>query len=412
MGVKRLTRAQFLRVSGGALLATRFPASIAAADEVEARVATVIADYDRQGTHRTGTTVDAASARWLAEQAREAGAAVTLEPFELDRIDVLTASAESGGRRIDGLPFYDGGFTDARGASGPIGAPAANPAIALIRLNAAAVSSEGRSIAALRRSTTIRAIVAITDGAHPGLTPSNAIDFKAPYGVPVLQVSSEDSAWLDELALAGRDVTVIAHVMRTRVSADTVVANIRGTDASLSPVVVMTPRSGWWMCASERGGGLASWLEIIRAVAARRARRPLLLVASSGHELGHFGLDTFLARRPGLITKAAAWVHLGANIGAAGGSARLHASADEIAALADAALLRTQARGAEHVARGTVPAGEARNIHVGGGRYVSLLGGGPFFHSREDRWPAAVDVPAVAQFARAFSDLTTTLVSL
>jgi hypothetical protein len=407
-----MTRAEFLRLSGGALAAAHWSARLSADDDVETWVERVIAAYDAQGIHRTATTVDEASARWLVEQATRAGAHAELEPFEIDRVDVVSASMTSGGGAVEGLPFFDAGFTDGRGITGRIGAPATNPEIALVRLNAAAISSEGRSIAALRRSTTLRAIVAITEGAHPGLTPSNAIDFKAPYGAPVLQVSSEHGAWLDTLARDGRDVTVVAQVTRTHTSANNVVAAVPGIDATLAPVVVMTPRSGWWMCASERGGGLACWLTIARTVAQRRARRSLLLVASSGHELGHFGLDAFLARRPDLITRASAWVHLGANIGAAGGAARVQASADEIDEKATIALSSAHARVAARLPRGTVPAGEARNIHVGGGRYVSLLGSGPFFHSVEDRWPVAVDVPAVAQFARACSELTASLVSL
>ncbi len=230
--------------------------------------------------------------------------------------------------------------------------------------------------------------------------------------MPVLQVSSRHSAWLTDLARAGRNVRIVAHAARMRTTANNVVAAIAGRDPSLSPVVVMTPRSGWWNCAGERGGGIAGWLEIARAVAARPGRRPLLMVASSGHELGHYGLDEFIARRPGLIRGAAAWVHLGANIGAAGGGVRLQASADEIDALASAPLARAGAHIAQRVPRGTVPAGEARNIHVGGGRYVSLLGTGPLFHSRADRWPDAVDRAAVSQFARAFAALTTALVNL
>ena len=44
-----------------------------------------------------------------------------------------------------------------------------------------------------------------------------------------------------------------------------VVAVVSRTDGA-PPLVVMTPRSGWWSCASERGGGFACWLEIMRAV--------------------------------------------------------------------------------------------------------------------------------------------------
>jgi hypothetical protein len=246
--------------------------------------------------------------------------------------------------------------------------------------------------------------VAVTQGAHAGLSPSNAAVFANPYGCPVLQVGSEDAAWLGEQSRLRRDVRVVAQATRTPARASNVIATISGREPGLPPVVVMTPRSGWWQCASERGGGLASWLEIART-AADRSRRPMLFVASSGHELGHFGLDAFLERRPGLIKTAAAWLHLGANIGAAGGAARLQTSDDQIEAIATGALDRTNAQVQQHVPRGTVPAGEARNIHTGGGRYVSLLGSGPLFHSPSDRWPAAVDVPAVARFAAAFADI-------
>jgi hypothetical protein len=46
---------------------------------------------------------------------------------------------------------------------------------------------------------------------------------------------------------------------------------------------------------------------------------------------------------------------------------------------------------------------------VGGGRYVSMLGNGPYFHSLADRWPAVVDVPAIARYAAAVAELAITL---
>jgi hypothetical protein len=38
-----------------------------------------------------------------------------------------------------------------------------------------------------------------------------------------------------------------------------------------------------------------------------------------------------------------------------------------------------------------------------------MLGSGPYFHSLTDRWPAVVDVPALARYAAAVADLTITL---
>ena len=149
----------------------------------------------------------------------------------------------------------------------------------------------------------------------------------------------------------------------------------------------------------------------MRALAAAGAARPATFVASSGHELGHLGLESFLNRRRVLLKGAAAWVHLGANIGAAGGRARLQASDDAIERPARAAMTQAGTGELQRVARGTVPAGEARNIHIGGGRYLSLLGSSPFFHSQADRWPAAVDAAAVARYATAIADLVVSLAS-
>ena len=98
----------------------------------------------------------------------------------------------------------------------------------------------------------------------------------------------------------GAEALLTAHVERTPVKAFNVVTVVPGTDKGAPPLVVMTPRSGWWGCASERGGGLACWLEIMRAMCAARPVRDTLFLASSGHELGHLGLDAFIQRRPRL----------------------------------------------------------------------------------------------------------------
>ena len=73
------------------------------------------------------------------------------------------------------------------------------------------------------------------------------------------------------------------------------------------------------------------------------------------------------------------------------------------------ALTRAGAAVKQRVARGTRPGGEARNIHDGGGRYVSLLGSGPFFHNAADRWPDSVDMPAVSRFGQAIAEVAVEL---
>ena len=337
-----------------------------------------------------------------------AGGETRLMSFALNRIDPIAARLTAEGRTIEGLPFFDGGFTNETGITGRLGTDSSAD-IALVILDQPAILTEGESIAALRRQASLRGIVAVTTGGFPGLVPSNARSFAQPFGVPVLQVGSEHQAFLTRIAARGAPITVVAAATRTPSRASNVVANVSGMQANLAPLVVMTPRSGWWQCASERGGGLACWIETLRAVSAAKPAREVIFLASSGHELGHYGLDAFLRERPELIKGARAWIHLGASIGAAGGQMRIQASDDAIEESTLRALEKAGASIAIRVPRGTVPLGEARNIHTDGGRYVSLLGNSPHFHTQQDRWPGAVDVDAIARFAEGVSSLAVAL---
>jgi hypothetical protein len=384
-------------------------AAPAPADGINARISTVIQQYDAQGLHRTATETDHQSAAWLMERAKSAGADAQLDRFAISRVDLHAVWIDVAGRRVDGLPLFDGTFTDGAGLRGRLVAAGADGELGLLSADGGAIASEGRALAELRQSGRYKALVVVTRGASPGLSPMNAIDFTRPYGCPVLQVGSDHADWLEERARVGAEAQFLAHATRTASHAFNVVASIGGTQPALAPVVVITPRSGWWQCASERGGGIACWLEAIRRAKEARPARPVQFAASSGHELGHLGLDAFLEARPGLVTDAAAWVHLGANIGAAGGQPRLQASSDELEHAAASALERAGAPVQQRAPRGRMPNGEARNLHAGGARYASLLGSSPVFHNPSDRWPAAVDADAVARFASAVGELVVTL---
>lgn len=408
--MSRLTRKDFLRLALAAPLAAlpRLAFSQDAGTEAlrRERVADVFRMFHLLGSHRTATEPDNNTAEWLAGEVSKRGGECTPRQFTLDRVDLRAAFLEADSARREALPFFDGGFTAADGVRGRLGLQGSGAPMVLVTLDQAAISSEGRFIAALRRDPAVRGVIAVTEGGMPGLCPSNAVDFLQPYGAPVLQMSSTAKEWLTGLATAGTDVRLVAHAERSKAQATNILATVRGRRPELPPVVVMTPRSGWYQSVAERGGGLACWLETLQAVAEARPERTVRFIASSGHELGHLGLDMFLHDEPGLIKGAAAWVHLGANIGAQDGRTRLQSSADDIEGVALAAMQVSGARIDARVPRGTVPGGEARNIHVGGGRYVSLLGSSPYFHNPFDLWPQAVDLDAVLKYAAATVELT------
>jgi hypothetical protein len=309
-----------------AVLARRAAAQTTPSSLRESRIRRIIQAYDEQGFHRTGTSVDHASANWLRDEVRQSGLTGSLEPFPLHRIDPQSAALIVGDRRIEGLPLFDAAFTGERGLRGRLGSLDSAAEIGVVESipNAAGAGPLGDA----RRKSRHKAIICTTRGSRPGLCPSNADSFLEPFGPPVLQVAGEHAVWLQEEARRGTEVQVLAHVRRSPAEAFNVTARVTGADSALLPLVIMTPRSGWYRCTSERGGGLACWLELIRILREAKPARDVVFVASSGHELGHLGINAFVDRRPGIVSRSIGWVHLGANIGAASRAANQASPAD------------------------------------------------------------------------------------
>lgn len=372
------------------------------------RIGAVIRAYENQGFHRTGTDVDRISGDWLANEVRRIGVEPALEEFSLSRVDPVSASLVVDDRKIDGLPLFDGNFTSPAGIAGTLGSLQSDASIGLAEIPPN--GAESGVVGDARRQNRHQAIVVVTRGARPGFCPSNADSFLRPFGPPVLQVASEEAHFLAGCARQGATVRLTAHVERTPAQAFNVVVVVSGSNKGLAPLVVMTPRSGWWNCASERGGGLACWLEIMRAIHDAKPARDVLFVASSGHELGHLGLDAFAERRPGLMSAAKAWIHLGANIGAARGPGNnLQASDDEMESMIAEAMIKAGLRIDRRLPRGAMPRGEAANVHRGGGRYISIIGNNDLFHNTTDRGADVVDLKVIERFAGAFAMVTTLL---
>jgi hypothetical protein len=336
--------------------------------------------WDSGGVHRTGTAEDHASAAWLVREVEALGATATLETFTLARVDPVACRIEGADFRIEAVPVFDSPPTPHDGVTGDI---------RVVPLSPWAVYT--RDYRTLRRTSGHDGLVIVCTGAQPGLGLLNAEHFNEPYGAPAVHVAD---------APPGPVTRLINHYRVTRAEAPNVVVTLPGRDRSRPPVVVMTPRSSWWHSTSERGGGLVCWLETLRALIAAPPLCDVVMTANSGHELGHLGLDAFLARRPGWdAAGAAVWVHYGANIGATGGALSIQSADEPLRRAMHQALVRAGAPPVTLAPVTQVPNGETRDIHRGGGRYVTLVGSNPLFHLPSDRWPDAVDVPAIERIA-------------
>ncbi len=316
-------------------------------------------------------------------------------------MDRVAAYLEIDGARIAGVPVFDAPATGADGVAGRLGPVGSAAAIGVVELSPQAVYAPDYE--KLRRAARHDALVVVCDGTRPGMGLLNAERFRAPYGAPAIHVSSEARATVLNGAGRGAEARLVADSGLTPARACNVVATIRGREPRRPPVVVMTPRSSWWQSTAERGGGLVCWLETLRAVIAAPPAPDVVFTANSGHELGHLGLDEFVARRPGWERPpgggGAVWVHYGANIGAAGGELSVLSADPDFAALTASALTCAGHRPARIAPPSLVPSGETRDIHRAGGRYVTLVGSNPLFHLPDDRWPHAVDAAVVARIA-------------
>jgi hypothetical protein len=264
----------------------------------------------------------------------------------------------------------------------------------------------------LRCDAAHRALVIVCAGARPGMGLLNAERFRNPFGAPTIHVSSEASGTVLAGAARAAPARVVAENRYVPASARNVVVAIAGSRRGSPPVVVMTPRSSWWQSTAERGGGLVCWLEALRALIAAPPGCDVIFTANSGHELGHLGLDDFIARRPRwerpISEGGATWIHFGANIGAADGELSVQSACDELRQLTATELARA-GRAPVVAPKTLVPSGETRDIHHAGGRYVTLVGSNAWFHLPQDRWPHAVDADAVTRVAAAAAALTVEL---
>jgi len=332
-----------------------------------------------------------------------------MESFPLERIDPLAAYIECDGMRIEGEALCDGPDTAATGVVGPVTDPSGEGLVGVMELSPSDVY--GQEYQRMRRESRHRAQVIVTMGGAPGLALFNAEGFRAPFGPPTVQVSSIERDRVRRALARNVPFRVVVQTKRTPTHGRNVVVTIAGRDRSRPAVVVMTPRSSWWQSTSERGGGLVCWLETVRALIAHPPACDVIFAANTGHELGHVGLDDFVARRPGWETKAT-WIHYGANIGATGSKLMIMSAQDDLRALAAQHLTRAGQKPDLIADKTTIPTGETKDIHKTGGRYLTLVAPpstSPLFHLPQDRWPHAVDVPAIARMAEGMANAVVAL---
>lgn len=360
---------------------------------MEQRISTLIAEYSSQGIHRTGTEVDHLSADWLIAKISALGIDASETAFGFQRLQPLECSLGLADLTIPGVPLYDCSYTDEKGFTGSLGPIGSQADIGVAMAPPFANAEIGQAIHSARLTDAHQGIVIVTDASLPktGIALLNAEHFSKPFGPPVLQVARKHWPEIQSAIAAAAPGHLTLHAETVDAIARNIGATIAGKNRKLAPLVIMTPRSGWWQCASERGGGIACFLEMMRAIKASEPQRDVIFTANTGHELGHIGLDHYLEAHAALVQDALVWIHLGANFAARHDrGVRLQYSDEAARSRLRPWLEKNSIQPDAETPIGERPLGEARNIFDGGGRYLSILGRNGLFHHPDDLWPDAV----------------------
>lgn len=373
-----------------------------------ARIEARIQAFEDFGIHRTGWPADDQTTQWLIDELAAIGIEAESERFGFPRVEVRRAEVRVGSDRIEGVPLYDAGFTDMGGIDGEICEDTDDDPFGKIVLATSALRDApewadrelGDRIEELANRGCVGLIVprGDRDGA---IILRNAHRIESPHVLPVLQIARRDAGTLQSQIVIGGEVVLEADGERLRSNATNVLATIEGSDPALAPVGIVTPKSGWFTCAAERGGGIAVFLALAESLAAAPPSRTVHLLASSGHELDFYGIRSYARVHREHIAGAAAWLHLGASIGAREPHPAVAASDEELNTLMLAAVEAEQLEPAVRRPPGPSQGGEALIISELNTRYVSFLGGHAYFHSPNDTVEKAVDREHIARWARA-----------
>jgi len=422
------TRRAFLAASGAAPLLAAAPALARPDGTLTAAVADDLARYIGFGNKQSGGAGDTACGEWLERELAASGFATERQPFSAPWFEAEAADLTAGDARASVWPQPIVRTTPAEGLSAPLvrvdaAGRAARPlegAIALVDLpfgRWSAMNWPGvKTPVDVAFAGGAAACVIVTNGPTGKVIALNTDGRKPLYGGPIALLAPEDAGPFFAAAAEGREARLTLTGRGGRREAFNLVGRLdRGRG---NWVVVSTPRSGWFTCAGERGGGIAAWLHIARWATTALPHHDLAFVCNSGHEYLFLGAEELIHRVAPRPEETAFWLHLGANLAARDwhdtvgaskplpgtDSQRFLAVSPELVAPARtrfAGLAGLEAPYSTH----EITAGELSNIVAAGYRPVAGVFGVHRYHHVAGDDERCVSADAVAQTALAFRDL-------
>ncbi|WP_066798615.1 hypothetical protein [Sphingomonas soli] len=293
-------------------------------DDPVARVAMDLDRYIRFGSKQAGGTGDNRCGAWLAAEIAALGFEVERQSISVPWFEPRASELRCGGPRTEVCPQPIVMPTGEGGVSGPLvrvdGAGMAevplSGAIALLELafarHSSAMSKAIREPVHAAFAMGAKAVIVVTHGPSGKVIALNADGRQPIFAGPVALLAPEDAGPFLAAAMRAEVATLVMTGEGGRRPATNFIGRIdRGRKKW---VVVSTPRSGWYDCAGERGGGVATWLWLARWASRVVTGYNLAFVCNSGHEYENLGAAEALKATAPRPADTHFWLHLGANL--------------------------------------------------------------------------------------------------
>jgi hypothetical protein len=389
------------------------PASLAVAGAFNAEAAVTpsleddIRTFVSFGEHRCGTIGELRSAEWIAGRLRALVYAAELSTFPVRTI------LDPGGAFVAGevrTPAFPQWHTPAAGLNRPMEGelrPLATASAGCVAImdhpfptNAYWQPAQQQAAVAAHAAGAQALVIAMEDPTDAIYACNQEVAADLPLPVAIVRPSALKQALAG--LQAGRPATLSLKGEATGATGHYIAAHKPGEGEA---IVISTPLTGWFHCGAERGPGIALLLKLARDLAA--SKRPVWLLVTGGHELGHIGMKRALGGGLPPSDRTALWVHLGAGIGARALDGRYGVKSPR--ALTISPQFEPKIGGAFTPAdwthlppRPTAPGEAGDVISAGYTRIVGLAGSFPGFHTVGDDG-AAVDQAELAAIGHTLS---------
>jgi hypothetical protein len=378
-----------------------------------------VAHYIKLGEHRAGTEVELQTAQWLQQRLQKLGYANKLDAFPITTLLQPSGELRIGETAINAFPQWLPPATSLGQSMSnrllPLDAQDTTPAIRIVTKAVAFTANWiprlDVLVAEAKAKNAIALVLAIEHSAD-GLFVCNQHSHDA-FPIPVALVSKQNLKALVESTQisSGPQAQLQLLGKLTKASAYNVVGQKAGIGKA---IVISTPLTGWFHCGAERGPGIALWLRI--AAVLSKSQRPVVLLGTGCHEVGHFGMDYALTSEIPKPNEVALWLHFGASLGATKLDAQFRFKSPQalVGRPATEAIAKTtlSANLPIYVPGNATTLGEAGQVIAAGyEHFVGMSGFFPGFHTIEDKGEA-IDFEILDKIAQGSEDLISRVMAL